>query len=228
MDVFIGTVMAVGFNFAPRGWMFCNGQIMSISQNSALFALLGTTYGGDGMNTFGLPDLRGRVAVGGQPGGPGPGLTNIVMGEKAGTNNVTVIANGSVSVTLTTANLPAHSHPATVDISGLGATTHVTVGAGTTGTFSAVNNNGGLTATAAGQGSAAAIYLGAGATPTNPVDLGGVTTAITGTASAATQNTGSGTPFVAPVSTSALTSVMQPFLGLNYIIATQGIFPSRN
>ncbi|MFC0349808.1 phage tail protein [Undibacterium danionis] len=227
MDVFIGTVMAVGFNFAPRGWMFCNGQILSIAQNSALFALLGTTYGGDGMSTFGLPDLRGRVAVGGQPGGPGPGLTNIVMGEKAGTNNVTVIATGNVSISLTIANLPAHSHPATVDISGLGATTHVTVGAGTTGVLAAASNNGGLTATSGGQ-SGAAIYLPAGTAPTSPVDLGGVTTAITGSASAATQNTGSGTPLVAPVSTSALTSIMQPYIGLNYIIATEGIFPSRN
>lgn len=228
MDVFMGTVIAVGFNFAPRGWMYCNGQLLSVAQNSALFALLGTTYGGDGVNTFALPDLRGRVAVGGQPGGPGPGVANIAMGERAGSNNVTVIANGNVSVTLTTANLPAHSHPATVDVSGLGATTHVTVGAGATGTFAAVTNNGGLTATAAGQSSAAAIYLGAGAAPTSPVDLGGVTTTITGTASATTQNTGSGTPLLAPISTSALTTIMQPYLGLNYIIATQGIFPSRN
>jgi microcystin-dependent protein len=60
MEVFIGTIMPVGFNFAPRGWAFCNGQLLSISQYSALFSLLGTTYGGNGQTTFGLPDLRGR------------------------------------------------------------------------------------------------------------------------------------------------------------------------
>ena len=63
MDPFLGQLMLVPYNFAPRGWAFCNGQIMSIAQNSALFSLLGTTYGGNGQTTFALPDLRGRVAI---------------------------------------------------------------------------------------------------------------------------------------------------------------------
>jgi len=225
MDAFMGTVLPVAFNYPPRGWMFCNGQTIPIQQNSAMFALLGTMYGGDGQNTFGLPDLRGRVIVGSQA--QGPGLANVSQGERAGTNNVTVIANGTVNVTLSLANLPAHNHPATLTLDALNATTHVTVGAGTTGGFTAVTNNGGLTATAGGA-SGAAIYLPAGAAPTSPVNLGGVTTTVTGGGTVTTGNTGTGTPVVAPVVTNATISIMQPYLGLNYIIAMEGIFPSRN
>ena len=97
MDSFIGTIMAVGFNFAPRGWMTCSGQLLSINSNSALFALLGTQYGGDGVNTFGLPDLRGRLSIG---MGQGPGLSRRVQGQSMGVENVT----------LTLAQTPAHTH----------------------------------------------------------------------------------------------------------------------
>jgi len=225
MDAFMGTVLPVAFNYPPRGWMFCNGQTIPIQQNSAMFALLGTMYGGDGQNTFGLPDLRGRVIVGSQA--QGPGLANVSQGERAGTNNVTVIANGTVNVTLSLANLPAHNHPATLNMDALNATTHVTVGAATAGGFTAAANNGGLTATASGP-SGAAIYLPAGTAPTSPVDLGGVSTTVTGSGTVTTGNTGTGTPLVAPVVTSATVSIMQPYLGLNYIIAMEGIFPSRN
>jgi len=89
--------MTVGFNFAPRGWALCDGQILAINQNSALFSLLGTTYGGDGRATFGLPDLRGRSAV---HVGAGPGLAGVTWGQKG----------GQEQVTLTTQNLPPHSH----------------------------------------------------------------------------------------------------------------------
>lgn len=97
MDVFIGTIQPFGFNFAPRGWQTCSGQSIPISQNSALFSLIGTTYGGNGTTNFNLPDLRGRVAVG---QGQGPGLSNYVIGE----------ATGTEEVTLTTQQLPAHNH----------------------------------------------------------------------------------------------------------------------
>jgi microcystin-dependent protein len=100
MDEFIGTVKLFGFNFAPRGWMTCQGQLLSIAQQTALFSLLGTTYGGDGVTTFGLPDLRGRVAVG---QGQLIGGSVYVMGE----------VSGSESVTLTTTQMPAHLHAAT-------------------------------------------------------------------------------------------------------------------
>jgi len=89
---FLGEIQIFAGPFAPRGWAFCNGQLLSIQQNAALFSLLGTTYGGNGVQTFALPDLRGRVPV-----HPGNG---IVQGQVAGTENNT----------LTVSNLPAHSH----------------------------------------------------------------------------------------------------------------------
>ena len=98
MDPTLGQIQAFGFNFAPRGWAQCNGQIMSIAQNTALFSLLGTMYGGNGQTTFGLPDLRGRSLVG---MGQGPGLSNIVQGEVGGTETVTLVIT----------QMPLHNHP---------------------------------------------------------------------------------------------------------------------
>ncbi len=97
---FIGEILMFGGNFAPRSWAFCDGQLLSIAQNTALFSILGTTYGGDGRVTFGLPELRGRVAM--HPGS-GPGLTTRGLGEKGGTE----------TVTLNTTQIPAHNHTAT-------------------------------------------------------------------------------------------------------------------
>lgn len=96
-EPFIGAISIHGFNFPPRNWAFCEGQLLSIAQNTALFSLLGTTYGGNGQTTFGLPDLRGRVPIG---PGQGPGLSNRSWGEMSGTE----------TVTLTVGQLPAHSH----------------------------------------------------------------------------------------------------------------------
>lgn len=96
---FLGSVEAVPYNFAPKGSAFCNGQLLSITQNTALFSLLGTIYGGDGKSTFALPDLRGRVAIG---MGQGPGLENYFEGE----------SGGEEVVTLTVGQMPAHSHAA--------------------------------------------------------------------------------------------------------------------
>ena len=87
MDPFLGEIRMVGFNFAPVGWALCAGQLLSISQNAALFSLLGTTYGGNGTTTFGLPDLRSRVAIN---QGQGLGLSAYVMGEVGGVENVTL------------------------------------------------------------------------------------------------------------------------------------------
>lgn len=97
MEPFLGQIMLVGFDFVPSGWASCNGQLLPIAQNSALFALLGTQYGGDGRSTFALPDLRGRAPV---HKGQGPGLRSYTQGEIGGTE----------SVTLTTNNLPPHAH----------------------------------------------------------------------------------------------------------------------
>jgi len=94
---FLGQIQMFGFNFAPRGWAWCDGQLLAISSNSALFALLGTTFGGDGRTAFGLPDLRGRSAV---HVGNGPGFSTISWGEKG----------GSEYATLSTNQMPSHVH----------------------------------------------------------------------------------------------------------------------
>jgi microcystin-dependent protein len=96
-EPFLAEIRIVPFNFAPRGWAFCDGQVLPIAQNTALFSLLGTTYGGNGQTTFALPDLRGRAPM--HPGN-GPGLTPRMLGE----------TGGSETVTLTAAQMPAHSH----------------------------------------------------------------------------------------------------------------------
>jgi microcystin-dependent protein len=87
---FLGQIALFPYNFAPRGWARCQGQLMSISQNTALFSLLGTMYGGDGRSTFGLPDLQGRVPI---SYGQGPGLTDYIEGEEIGVENVTLLSN---------------------------------------------------------------------------------------------------------------------------------------
>jgi microcystin-dependent protein len=89
MEPFLGQIQLFGFGWAPKGWALCNGQLLSISANTALFSLLGTTYGGNGQTTFGLPDLRGRVPLG---QGQGPGLSSYDLGEMAGVENVTLTA----------------------------------------------------------------------------------------------------------------------------------------
>lgn len=97
MEGTIGEIRLFAGNFAPKNWNFCDGSILSITQNAALFSILGVTYGGNGQTTFGLPDLRSRVAIG---AGQGPGLTQYALGEQTGVENVTI----------TTANMPAHTH----------------------------------------------------------------------------------------------------------------------
>ena len=107
---YIGEIRMVGFTFPPAGWYACNGQLVAIAENEALFALIGTTYGGDGITTFGLPDLRGRVPI---HQGQGPGLSTYFIGQMS----------GSETVTLTPNQIPAHTHQA-----------YATTAAATTGT----------------------------------------------------------------------------------------------
>lgn len=179
-EPFIGEIRMVGFNFAPTGWLPCQGQLVSISQNQALFALLGTTFGGNGVTNFALPDLRGRSPVG---MGDGPGLTPVVQGEMAGQENVNVLVT----------NMPAHTHPTTVQVAGT-----ATEPANTPSATNAV-----LGASGGGQGSAA-IWSTA---LTNPVPMSGVQ--------------------AGPAGGSQPLPVRNPYLGTNFIIATQGVFPSR-
>jgi microcystin-dependent protein len=100
-DAYLGVIRLVTYNFDPRNTLGCDGQLLAISQYTALFALMGTSYGGDGRSTFGLPDLRGRIPLG---EGNGPGLTPRVSGQKG----------GSETITLNTVNLPAHNHTVTI------------------------------------------------------------------------------------------------------------------
>lgn len=104
MEGYISEIRLFAANFAPRNWAYCQGQIMSIAQNTALFSLLGTTYGGNGQTTFGLPDFRSRTAVG---TGQGAGLSNCVLGEMEGTETVTLTVN----------QIPSHNHVANGTVS---------------------------------------------------------------------------------------------------------------
>jgi microcystin-dependent protein len=103
-SIFIGTIMPFPYNFVPRGWMACNGQLLPIQQYSTLFALIGTTYGGNGTSNFALPNINGSTVrvVAGQ--GQGPGLSDYTIGESLGTD----------TVTLTSAEIPPHNHPMTL------------------------------------------------------------------------------------------------------------------
>lgn len=130
MDPFVGEIRVVGFNFAPRGWALCNGQLLPISQNTALYSLLGTIYGGDGRSNFALPNLQGRAVM--HPGN-GPGLTPRYLGENGGTT----------SETLSQAQMPAHNHA--LNAASGSATTGTPSGAnslaaGTVNTYGAANN----------------------------------------------------------------------------------------
>lgn len=107
MEPFIGQIQAFGFNFVPQGWAQCNGQLLSIAENDALFSLIGTIYGGNGQTTFALPDLRGRSIVG---TGNGPGLDTITIGQ----------IGGSYQTSLITQNLPAHVHNVFVSVNTAG------------------------------------------------------------------------------------------------------------
>ncbi|MDO6595505.1 tail fiber protein [Oceanihabitans sp. 2_MG-2023] len=129
MDPFIAQIIMFGGNFAPRGWALCNGQLLDISQNTALFSLLGTTYGGDGRTTFGLPDLRGRVPV---HAGNGPGLPSVSLGQKGGLASYKLNAN----------QLPSHTHAAHIQ-----AANPITRGEGTASPDGAYPAEGGVYST---------------------------------------------------------------------------------
>src|SRR5450830_2132201 len=134
MDVFLGNIQMFGFNFAPNGWALCNGQLLNIQQYNALFALLGTTYGGNGQQSFGLPNLQSRLPI---AQGTGPGLTSRVMGEASGTEQVSILSSNlppqaipttglTVTTTINLASVP--SNPATAPTA-----TNAYIGASTPG-----------------------------------------------------------------------------------------------
>ncbi|WP_212628985.1 tail fiber protein [Pseudomonas sp. KB-10] len=187
MEPFLGEIKMVGFNFAPRGYAMCQGQLLSIAQNNALFALLGTMYGGNGQTTFGLPDYRSRSPVG---MGQGPGLSLINQGELAGTE----------SVTLTTAQLPPHAPSATASVAIPAVTASNNVAA------APANNT----------------HLG-------PITAGGRAGTLYSTDAADTTLAPfNATVTVSPIGGGLPVNLRSPFLGTNFVIATEGVFPSRN
>jgi microcystin-dependent protein len=173
-EPFIGEIKMFAGNFAPRGYAMCNGQLLAISQNTALFSILGTTYGGNGQTTFALPDLRGRVPM---HEGQGPGLTNRDLGESA----------GAETQTLTVSELAPHNHPAVPN----------------NRTANVQNPVDGVPSRAPDGSS---FYRSSPDPAGGPMDAGFI------------GSTGGGQPH----------GNMQPYLGVNFIIALEGIFPSRN
>jgi microcystin-dependent protein len=172
---FLGQIQQVAFNFAPKSWATCAAQLLAIAQNQALFSILGTTYGGNGIQTFALPDLRGRVAL---HWGTGPGLSPYQLGQQVGTQSVTMLS----------ANMPSHTHLLTAS-----------------NTAPAVPSpNGGALAQGGPFGAGTSIQYGA--------------------AAGTTMSTGA----IAPAGNSVPISIMQPYNTLQYCIALQGIFPTRN
>lgn len=172
-EPFIGEIRIFGGGFAPRGWALCNGQLLPINANTALFSILGTTYGGNGRTTFALPDLRGRAPL---QAGQAPGLSNYALGETV----------GDVSVTLTSNEMPDH--------------THVPAGSSSAGTD--VKPGNGLWAIPGAGRGVDAYTNGTGDVKMSPSVLSVI---------------GGGQPH----------NNMPPYLVVNYIIALEGIFPSR-
>jgi len=175
-EPFLGQIILFGGNFAPQGWALCQGQLLSIPEYTALFSILGTTYGGNGTTNFALPDLRGRVPI---AFGQGAGLQNYNLGEMI----------GSETVALTTNQIPSHSH---------------SVNANKAHGNAASPADAYLAETVVGDGTEGKTYS---STLSAPAKL----------------NSGS----VQPTGGSQPHNNIQPVLGLNYIIALQGIYPSR-
>lgn len=199
MQVFVGTIMTFGFNFSPSGWQLCLGQLLSISQNQALFALIGTTYGGDGVQTFQLPNMQGRMAI---SQGTGGGLSTRVIGEASGNEDVNILIS----------NLPSHTHTATFTPSGSSGYKVSTNTAGNVTVPTATNNV--LAGSPTGPTSGA-IWATSSPAPSIPLGGGG---SGGGGGTVSNAMTGNGVPL----------DIMNPFLAVNFSIALFGIFPSRN
>lgn len=200
MDTYMGTIVAWAPTYAPSQWLFCQGQTLSISQNTALFALLGTTYGGNGQTTFQLPNLAGRVPIG---AGSGLGLSPYSLGQVGGTEKVTLSIN----------QLPSHTHVATV--SSL-AVNSITIKASSQ---DATDHAPSATASSI----AAPIYINDGS------QVAGFNNSAPDTAlSVAASATISGTVTNALTGGNLPVPILQPYLALNYIICVQGVFPPRN
>lgn len=189
MEPFIGQVQIFGFSFPPRGWAACNGNLLAISQYSAVFSLLGTVYGGNGQNTFGLPNLCSRIPVG--VGANTLGLQQTALGQVGGTQTHTLLST----------EMPTHTH--TVDVA-----VHVNASTNTDGT------------TAPAAGSYFASLTG--------VSKGGLYSSSAGTTVQLGSNAATATATCGTAGGNQAFNILNPYLGMNYCIALEGIFPSRN
>ncbi|MBO9479974.1 tail fiber protein [Salinisphaera sp. G21_0] len=215
MDFYTGGIISFGGIFSPRDWAFCEGQLLAISQNSALFSLLGTQFGGDGRTNFGLPDLRGRVARG---AGHGPGLSPSLSGQLV----------GSERVLLNTTQIPNHSHDAQFYPTGGGSGQPISATATATvkahdGEGNADKASGNYWATAKNGLTLAENSFSSTSDKTMAQDAVEVDVTVTGgggiTGGTVTiGNTGGNQPFY----------IMQPSLGIHYIICLDGLYPPRN
>ena len=182
-DPFIAEIVMFGGNFAPRGWALCDGQLLPIAQNDALFSIVGTTYGGDGRTTFALPDLRGRSP---KHPGDGPGLGNVRLGQRG----------GSEEHTLSTAEMPSHNH---IHSHAFHAEAVAADKRGPKGRMFAISSMDDL------------IYK-------SPDPKNNVVMAAESISNNTEGTTGGGRSF----------SIESPYLGVNFIIALQGVYPSRS
>ena len=202
---FIGEIRMWGGTFAPLGWLFCDGSLQPISQYDTLYALIGTTYGGDGQSTFGLPDLRGRLPI---HMGQGSSLSSFRLGQTGGNANTTI----------TQANLPAHNHTTTFTPSNV---VQPTATGQVMGSSTAGNPGGRTTAYIAGSTATGGtdIYSNQQIAPQN---IAGVSAQLT-----AGDPMGQATITVTPAGNSIPLATIPPYLAVTFIIATQGIYPSQ-
>lgn len=202
MEVFIGSVMTFPFSYAPYNWSLCGGQLVPLRQYTALFSLLGNIYGGDGQTTFGLPNLQSRIPTN---QGTGAGLKPKALGD----------ALGAETLQLSLANLPAHTHAAA--LGSLKPITTVTLANPTNNPQPVPSDtNAWIGASTPGTDGSATIF--STDKGTTPVEQSGIETIIAPNPGITLANTGSSAAF----------SILNPFLVVNFSIAMQGIFPSRN
>ena len=205
MDVFIGTILPWPINYAPAGWAFCDGSVLQVNQYAALYSLLGNTYGGTPPSTFALPDLRCRIPLGMANSNPPAGLTRRNLGTRGGLE----------TVALTIANLAAHTHVATFTPSGGPATGTLQASSAQANATSPGGNYLANTVDTSGSGTSYQSYV-------TPAAKGAVAN-IAGL----TVNGGGGTVTNANTGSNTPAATMPPFLVLNFIIALEGLYPSR-
>jgi microcystin-dependent protein len=205
---YIGAIFIWAGTFAPRGYAFCNGQILSIAQNQALFSILGTTYGGNGTTTFALPNLCGRAPFGAGVPAQGTGLTTLTLGE----------VGGNESITLTQNNMPLHNHTAAfTSTSGGSADIAIPAVAGSNAT---TNTPGSTTVLSKG------VTADRESTPINVYSAATADTTLK--PFPASVSGGSGNVTVNAAGGSQPFNIHPPYLALNFIIALEGIYPPRN